>query len=252
MFLFCSYIVGFPLLAAIPPRVAGAHCPAVSRCAVHPPASGRCPNECDEQPHRHRAGARFAAACLRRTGEPRGGSANFAEQPQATGSPRQCPPLRRPRPHPRRRALPLAGGQGQRALPHAWWQRQRRAARQSQRLEAWRIFRRARRDPPLSADDAPGGEVRRGDSAPATHPGDRPAPRRHHDRQQLRGRSESQIRHGGTPLVPAPPRPHEGRSWWSTSYTRKFHRRTVECYSRSMPEDGSIFRPDRAENGGFW
>lgn len=54
----------------------------------------------------------------------------------AARNPRQGAPLRRA--HPVGRTVPLAGGTGASAVPDAWRQGQRRAARQSQCLETWR------------------------------------------------------------------------------------------------------------------
>ena len=147
------------------------------------------------------------ATCGRSPADPEARSgtkhAKSSDQPHAPGkptpNPRQCTPLRRA--HPRRVALPVAGRPGQSPLPDARRQGQRRAARQSQRLETWCLLRRDEGHRPLSAHHLHGGEAR-----PQDHLAD--------------GMDSPPARH-----QPAEPgmarRPHPPRFGGATPYTRK-------------------------------
>ena len=125
----------------------------------------------------------------------------FAEQSHATGNIGQCAPLRCPRPDPRRSPLSVACGPRQPAMPDARRQGERRPARQSQRLETWRLLRRDEGHRPLSAHHLHGGEAR-----PQDHLAD--------------GMDSPPARH-----QPAEPgmarRPHPPRFGGATPYTRK-------------------------------
>ena len=117
---------------------------------------------------------------------------------------RRCAPLRRPRSHPRRCALPVSRGPGQPALPDARRQGQRRPTRQSQRMEAWRTLGGDESDRPLPPADQAAREASR-----ARHlVGGLPAPRGHSQSADSRALVPRR-----SPSPPPPLTRHSSKCW---------------------------------------